>query len=148
MTVRRATHADTDALLALWAVARTSHAVTEDSAAAVRAVLDRSAVFVAAPGVRSPQSTTEPGLAGAIVAGWDGWRGNLYRLAVRPEHRREGLAGALVAAAEAWLIEQGAARLSILVGFDDADARGFWASVGYGADAVIGRMVRDLDSPS
>ncbi len=28
--------------------------------------------------------------------GWDGWRGNMYRLAVDPQHRRLGLARRLV----------------------------------------------------
>ncbi|MGO9498921.1 MAG: GNAT family N-acetyltransferase [Solirubrobacteraceae bacterium] len=31
-------------------------------------------------------------LVGALIAGWDGWRGNMYRLAVGPDHRRRGVA--------------------------------------------------------
>lgn len=138
MTVRRALAADVDALLSLWSVARTSHAVTADSEAAILRALGRSAIFVS----DGPAGS----LAGAIVAGWDGWRGTLYRLAVRPEHRRSGLGSALVAAAESWLVEQHAERVSVLVAFEDAGARGFWAAAGYDADQIIGRMVRDLDS--
>ncbi|MEA2125072.1 MAG: hypothetical protein QOI80_1854 [Solirubrobacteraceae bacterium] len=134
--LRRAGEQDVDALLALWATARTPHAVTSDTAEAVRGLLGRSAVFVA--------DGDGGGLAGAVIAGWDGWRGNLYRLAVRPEARRGGLGTALVQAAEAWLAEQGARRISVLVAYEDAVARAFWSSVGYDADGVIGRVVRDL----
>jgi ribosomal protein S18 acetylase RimI-like enzyme len=131
---RRATEADVDALLALWAAARTPHAVTSDTPDAVRALLRRSAVFLV---------DGDP-LPGAIVAGWDGWRGNLYRLAVAADARRRGLGSALVRAAEAWLVEQGARRISVLVAYEDDGARAFWRSVGYDVDTVIGRMVRDL----
>jgi ribosomal protein S18 acetylase RimI-like enzyme len=133
--VRRAGQADVDALLELWSVARTAHAVTEDSPAAVRTALDRSAILM---------SDRDGRAAGAIVAGWDGWRGNLYRLAVLPDARRAGLGTQLVRDAEAWLVAQGARRISVLVAYEDAGARAFWATLGYGADGVIGRMVRDL----
>ena len=132
---RRASTDDVDALLALWATGRTAYAVTTDTPEAVRLVLGRSPVFV----IGGPE-----GLDGAVIAGWDGWRGNLYRLAVRPSARRRGLGTALVQAAEAWLIEQGARRISLFVAFDNDEARAFWRTVGYEADAIIGRMVRDL----
>jgi hypothetical protein len=83
--IRRAGEADVDALLALWAVARTPHAVTSDSADAVVGLLGRSAVFLADGG------SGAGALTGAIIAGWDGWRGNLYRLAVLPAGRRDRL---------------------------------------------------------
>ena len=39
-------------------------------------------------------------LVGTLIAGWDGWRAHLYRLAVHPAHRRKGIATTLLAAAE------------------------------------------------
>jgi ribosomal protein S18 acetylase RimI-like enzyme len=136
--LRRATEDDVDALLALWAVGRTPYAVTTDSREAVLRLLARSAAFVV---------DRDDGLAGSVVAGWDGWRGHLYRLAVRPEARRHRLGTGLVRAAEAWLVAQGAHRISVLVAFEDAGARAFWSSVGYEDDRVIGRVVKDLGAP-
>jgi ribosomal protein S18 acetylase RimI-like enzyme len=83
-------------------------------------------------------------LVGAVIAGWDGWRGSMYRLAVLGAARRQGTGLALVHEAEAWLIAQGANRISVLVAFEDEGARGLWRAAGYEADAVIGRMVRNV----
>lgn len=35
-------------------------------------------------------------LVGTIMAGWDGWRASMARLAIDPQYRRIGLARALV----------------------------------------------------
>ncbi len=61
-----------------------------------------------------------------MIAGWDGWRGTIYRLAVAPDHRRRGLAGRLLAAAEDRLASLGAFRLQAIVVGSDPRAAGFW----------------------
>ena len=38
----------------------------------------------------------EGAIVGSVIGAWDGWRGNIYRLAVAPEARRRGLARRLV----------------------------------------------------
>jgi len=65
-------------------------------------------------------------IVGSIIGGWDGWRGNIYRLAVAPEARRAGLARRLVDAAERMLVSRGARRISALVERHEAHAVGFW----------------------
>src|SRR5438552_6164734 len=42
----------------------------------------------------------EGAIVGSVIGGWDGWRGNIYRLAVAPEARRRGLARRLVRSEE------------------------------------------------
>ena len=42
-------------------------------------------------------------VVGVLIAAWDGWRGGMYRLAVRPERRRRGIGRLLVEAGEAHL---------------------------------------------
>ncbi len=135
MTIRPARTDDLDAVLDLWGGARSAHAATEDTPERVAALLAHDALLVA---------EGEGGIVGAVIAAFDGWRGNFYRLAVAPPYRRRGIAARLVAAGEERLRAVGAPRITALVAFDDSTARAFWASVGYAADAEIGRMVRSL----
>lgn len=83
-------------------------------------------------------------IVGALIAGWDGWRGNMYRLAVSREHRREGIGIALTRAGEEYLLGCGVRRVTALVAFDDEVAGAFWEAAGYPRDQEIGRRVRNL----
>ena len=123
------------AVLRLWDGARSEHAVTEDTPERVAALIETGALLVA---------VEDGAVVGAVIAGFDGWRGNFYRLAVAPSHRRRGMGRRLVAAGEERLRALGAPRVTALVAFDDADAGGFWEAVGYGADTDIGRMVKTI----
>lgn len=91
-------------------------------------------------------SSATPGipLVGSLIAVWDGWRGSFYRLAVHPEHRREGLATALVREGERRLAAHDAERLTAIVAEEDAGAREFWAAAGYERQAGRERFVREL----
>lgn len=83
-------------------------------------------------------------ILGALIAAWDGWRGNMYRLAVISEHRRAGIGLALVRAGEEHLHRHGARRITALVSCEDEVAAGFWEAAGYPQDREIGRRVRNL----
>jgi len=87
-------------------------------------------------------------LIGTVIAGWDGWRGGIYRLAVLPECRRRGVAQALVAEAERRLVARGARRLNAMVARDEVQARAFWdAAPGWGRDARWQRYTKDIGGP-
>jgi ribosomal protein S18 acetylase RimI-like enzyme len=86
-------------------------------------------------------------VVGTVIAGWDGWRGTIYRLAVLPEHRRRGIAAALVRDAARRLGAAGAKRLSILVERHDEQALAFWDSLaaqGYERDPRMLRFIKGL----
>ena len=83
-------------------------------------------------------------IVGVLIAAWDGWRGNLYRLAVREDRRRRGIGLALIRAGEEYLRGRGARRVTALVAFEDESAGGFWDAAGYPRDREIGRRVRNL----
>lgn len=83
-------------------------------------------------------------IVGTLIAGWDGWRGNMYRLAVDEGHRRRGIGIALTRAGEEYLRDRGARRATALVAFEDDAAGSFWESAGYPRDLEIGRRVRNL----
>lgn len=131
--IRPGTAADVPAVLALWGAGRSAHAVTEDTPEALAAAVE-SLIVAEADGE----------IAGAVLAASDGWRGNFYRLAVRPSHRRRGIGLTLVRAGEERFRALGIPRVTALVAFDDDAARAFWAAAGYDADPVMGRTVRSL----
>jgi ribosomal protein S18 acetylase RimI-like enzyme len=123
--------------MALWEQARSGHASTPDRIDDVeRLVSDSPAALLVAE--------REGEIVGALIAAWDGWRGNMYRLAVRDEHRREGIGIALTRAGEEYLGRCGSRRVTALVAFEDEAAGGFWESAGYPLDQEIGRRVRNL----
>jgi ribosomal protein S18 acetylase RimI-like enzyme len=121
----------------LWAQARSGHASTPDRPEDVERLLAGSpaALLVA---------ELDGKIVGALIAGWDGWRGNMYRLAVKREHRRKGIGLELTRAGEEYLRGCGVGRVTALVAFDDEAAGAFWESAGYPADREIGRRVRNL----
>jgi ribosomal protein S18 acetylase RimI-like enzyme len=122
-------------VLALWETSRSAASVTADTVEAVEALLARSLLLVADEG---------EAIVGTLVVGWDGWRGNMYRLAVREDFRRRGIARSLVDAGHRHLRAVGAPRVTALVGVEESDAAALWRAAGYELDEKIARFVRNL----
>ncbi len=83
-------------------------------------------------------------VVGTVIAAFDGWRGNFYRLAVARYRRREGIASALVRAGEERLRAVGARRVTALVAHEEEHVGAFWTALGYPSDPEIARHVRNL----
>jgi ribosomal protein S18 acetylase RimI-like enzyme len=132
--IRVATREDFPAVLALWDQARSGHAETPDSLEALER-LEPGALLV---------HEQDGEIVGVLIAAFDGWRGNMYRRAVQPDRRREGIARALVAAGEEALKAQGAPKVTALVGRGDEQAEALWRAAGYKDAVEIGRWVRSL----
>ncbi len=81
-------------------------------------------------------------IVGALIVGWDGWRGSFYRLAVDRGRRRQGIATALVRTGEDRLRRLGAVRLTAVVVAEEAAAISLWSSLGYTRQADTTRFVR------
>lgn len=115
--LRSATVDDVTAVLAFWDDA--AEPTSTDSADALVGLLHRDpdALIIAVSNGR---------VIGTVIAGWDGWRGAIYRLAVDAEHRREGLAGTLLRAAEDHLARFGARRLHAIVVGSNVNGVAFW----------------------
>jgi ribosomal protein S18 acetylase RimI-like enzyme len=91
-------------------------------------------------------ATIDSRIVGSVIGGWDGWRGNIYRLAVTPEYRRRGLARRLVVEISSALFAKGAQRVSALVEHEHPWAIAFWESLrglGYEYDPRFARYIAD-----
>jgi len=83
-------------------------------------------------------------MVGTVIAGWDGWRGAIYRLAVAPDCRGQGIGRLLVDEAVRRLDAAGATRLSAIVVNDDDTAMEFWRAVGWDLQSARSRFVLNL----
>jgi ribosomal protein S18 acetylase RimI-like enzyme len=127
---------EAEVLLELWRQAQATPSVT-DTPEGVRRVLGAGMAHVLVADV-------DGHVAGSIIGTFDGWRGHIYRLAVRPDFRRRGIGRGLVRAVEERLIAAGARRIIPLVEKDHAWAAAFWQSVGYAPDPRIVRYLRNV----
>jgi ribosomal protein S18 acetylase RimI-like enzyme len=136
LSIRACQLEDREGVLELWRQADATPSVT-DTAEDLRRVIAVNTAFVLVAEV-------EGQMIGCILGTFDGWRGNIYRLAVHPYYRRQGVARALVVEVERKLQQQGAKRITALVEKDHPGAVAFWEAVGYPIDERIVRRVRNL----
>lgn len=136
--LRPAEPADTAAVLALWAAAAKGTSITDD-ADGVGALLarDPQALILA-------ERTADGRLVGSVIAGWDGWRCHLYRLAVDPAQRRQGIAAALLAAVEERFAALGGRRADAMVLDHNELGQHAWRAAGYGPEPAWTRWVKPL----
>ena len=135
VAVRECRDDELEAVLALWRQADATVSVTDTLEDVRRAANGSTSVLLVAE--------QEGRIVGTVIGGFDGWRGNIYRLAVHPGYQRQGIARRLVSDCEARLAEMGAKRITALVERDHPWATGFWDAVGYRLDAGMARYVRN-----
>jgi ribosomal protein S18 acetylase RimI-like enzyme len=135
VTVRAAERGDIVAVLQLWAVGAENASRPVDSSESIEALLapDPGALILA---------EVDGALVGSVIAGWDGWRYHVYRLAVHPDHRRQGVATHLLDWAEQRLVELGAGRIDAMVLDDNELGRSVWAARGYRRQAEWSRWAK------
>lgn len=138
LVIRAAAPADLDTVLTFWKEAAEGTSISDDRDGVAR-LLDRD-----------PESLllAERGgeLAGTVIAGFDGWRCHLYRLAVHPDHRRQGVGTALLQAAEERFAALGGRRGDAMVLDRNDLAHHAWRAAGYAPQPEWSRWVKPLDS--
>ncbi|CAL2060176.1 GNAT family N-acetyltransferase [Streptomyces murinus] len=136
LSVRPAASDDLDAVLAFWRTAAEGTSISDDRAGVERLLeRDPRALILAERGGE---------LVGTVIAGFDGWRCHLYRLAVAPERRRQGIATALLAAAEERFVRLGGRRADAMVLVRNERARYAWSAAGYAPEERWRRWVKPL----
>jgi ribosomal protein S18 acetylase RimI-like enzyme len=137
--IRPARSEEVEQVLSLGREAETTPSVTDNREEVLKLLAEPAAVLLVAE--------ADGRLVGTVIGGWDGWRGNIYRLAVAPGYRRRGLARLLVAEADRSLHRMGARRITALVEGDHPWATEFWDSLaasGYRYDEGMRRYVKTL----
>ncbi|MEV1021937.1 GNAT family N-acetyltransferase [Streptomyces sp. NPDC050264] len=136
LRIRSASPADLDAVLAFWKTAAEGTSISDDRAGVERLVArDPRALLLAERGTE---------LVGTVIAGFDGWRCHLYRLAVRPDARRQGIGSALLAAAEERFVALGGRRGDAMVLDRNERAHHTWQAAGYAPEQQWTRWVKPL----
>jgi ribosomal protein S18 acetylase RimI-like enzyme len=126
--IRTAQTADLPAVLELWQRAGAEPGHTDDTGSLIKLITyDPGALLVA---------MDDGAVVGSVIAGWDGWRGTIYRLAVAPSHQRRGLGTQLVSTAVKRLRALGAVRLQAIVVETDPRATGFWRASAWSEQAA------------
>ncbi|MBZ4020633.1 GNAT family N-acetyltransferase [Streptomyces purpurogeneiscleroticus] len=136
LRIRPAAPSDIDAVLRFWRDAAEGTSISDDHDGVARLVArDPEALLLA---------ERDGELAGTVIAGFDGWRCHLYRLAVHPDRRRQGIGRALLAAAEERFAALGGRRADAMVLNRNELAHQAWHASGYAPEPQWSRWVRHL----
>ena len=133
MEFRRADPGDAETILRFWSDSGASMSTTDEVGSVRRVTENPAAVLLLA--------VVDGAIVGTLLGTFDGWRGNLYRLVVAPEHRRQGIGRQLVREVEQLFRHWGVKRTTVLVEVDRPWAIEFWSAVGYPRDERIVRHV-------
>ncbi len=130
--IRRATRADRDEVLRLWAINGLTGADDDEWQALTHGAVAKLLVY-----------REEGALIGTAVVAFDGWRAYIYHLAVADVARGNGVGRMLLREAEADLRSQGARRVYVEVGEDNTAGLALCSSSGYEPDGDI-TLVKEL----
>jgi ribosomal protein S18 acetylase RimI-like enzyme len=129
---------DTEVVVALWQVCGLTRPWNDPHKDIARKLAIQPELFLVAE--------YEGVVVGTVMVGYEGHRGWVSYLAVSPEHQRKGLGRLLMQHAEAVLLALGCPKLNLQVRHDNTAVLHFYASLGYGEDAVASfgkRLIAD-----
>ncbi|MBF4614205.1 GNAT family acetyltransferase [Curtobacterium sp. VKM Ac-1376] len=135
---------DTDAVVALWESCGLVRPWNDPRRDIARKLTVQPELFLVAE-----QGTDDrgAGIVAAGMAGFDGHRGWVNYLAVRPELQGSGLGRTLMAEFERLLTDLGCPKVNLQVRAGNEQVLGFYASLGYADDQTVSlgkRLIPDV----
>ena len=130
INIRPFEETDSSEVISLWREALHDPAPHNDPALSLRKKLevDRDLILVA----------VETGsVVGTVMGGWDGHRGWLYSVAVKPSHRRLGIGSKLIQTMEVLLRERGCLKLNLQVRTSNSAVIAFYESLGFRVEEIV-----------
>ena len=124
MIIRPATGADRSGVVALWETVfpdDSPHNAPSKVFAAKLAVKDEMLLV----------AVVEDAVVGTTMAGYDGFRGWLHKVAVLPQYQRRGVATALVRRAVVALRSTGCTKVNLQIRATNSVVRRFYESLGF-----------------
>jgi ribosomal protein S18 acetylase RimI-like enzyme len=130
MQIRPYRETDEGAVIALWNESLSVQSPHNDPATAIRKKLavQRDLFLVA---------EVAGTVAGTVMGGYDGHRGWVYTVAVKPPYRRRGIASALIRRLEAALLELGCLKVNLQVHASNAGVIAFYQKLGYDVEERV-----------
>jgi ribosomal protein S18 acetylase RimI-like enzyme len=132
---------DRPAVIALWTAVFGYAAPHNDPAFIIdRKLAFQRELFLVAV---SDGESTGGEIVGTVLGGYDGHRGWIYSLAVRPAARRQGIATALVRRMEAMLQSLGCFKINLQVVASNAAVVAFYQQLGYALEdrLSLGKLI-------
>jgi ribosomal protein S18 acetylase RimI-like enzyme len=130
MRIRPFQKSDEQAVIALWNEVLPDSAPHNDPATAIRKKreVECDLFFVA---------EVEGTVVGTVMGGYDGHRGWVYSLAVKPQHRYQRIGGALMRRLEAALSERGCLKVNLQIRSSNAGVIAFYEKIGYAVEERV-----------
>ncbi|MCU0115518.1 ribosomal protein S18 acetylase RimI-like enzyme [Curtobacterium flaccumfaciens] len=144
---------DTDAVVALWESCGLVRPWNDPRRDIARKLTVQPELFLVAEPEPEPEpepergTDTDAGVVAAGMAGFDGHRGWVNYLAVRPDLQGSGLGRTLMAEFERLLTDLGCPKLNLQVRAGNEQVLGFYASLGYTDDRTVSlgkRLIPDV----
>ncbi|KTR54042.1 GNAT family acetyltransferase [Curtobacterium oceanosedimentum] len=136
-------HDDTEAVVALWDACGLLRPWNDPRRDIARKVAEQPELFLVA---EQPDGVGGTAVVGVGMAGYDGHRGWVNYLAVRPDLQGSGLGRAFMSEFERLLTERGCPKVNVQVREGNEQVLGFYASLGYAPDRAVSlgkRLIAD-----
>jgi ribosomal protein S18 acetylase RimI-like enzyme len=130
VVIRPFAHTDQSSVAKLWKVSFPDDPPWNEAADVIarKLLIQRELFFVA---------TISNQVVGTVLAGYDGVRGWVHKLAVDPAHQRKGIARLLMKSAELGLASKGCPKVNLQVRASNAAVVDFYEAAGYSTEDRI-----------